>query len=262
MLISRKVYKAVWKCIYCGKNGERSKRKFGKEHIIPYGLGGTAILPRSSCKRCGAITGRVEQHCLRTMFGPVRIRLGLPTRRPEERPDQLPFVHRHKDGSLEETTIRAREFPLAIPGLRLPPPGFLTGAPPHSLSTGEFWMCHDDEARTKIKGEGAGVRLVTFNNYLFSQMIAKIAHSYVAAEKGIDSFVPYLPDLILGKTESAAQWVGGNAIPLRPDTEALHSLRIQTCTLNGVPLITARVRLFSKFGAPEYWVVVGENLGA
>src|SRR5436305_1544116 len=97
------VYKPIWFCIYCsdGTIKEATKRKLQLEHIIPFGLGGNQLLPRSSCKRCGKETGSVEQDCLRMMLGATRIRLNLPTRRPDERPTTLDLQIVHKDGRSE-----------------------------------------------------------------------------------------------------------------------------------------------------------------
>src|SRR3546814_3930149 len=82
-------YPPVGQCIYCGS----TKEPLGKEHIIPYGLGGNLVLPKASCKGCEAITGGFEQVCLRTMFGPARLRLNMPTRRRKERPKKRSEEH-------------------------------------------------------------------------------------------------------------------------------------------------------------------------
>ncbi len=71
----KKVYSAIGRCIYCGAENVT----LTDEHIIPFGLGGNWILPKSSCKACATITGQFEQFCLRSMLGNTRIRLNLPT---------------------------------------------------------------------------------------------------------------------------------------------------------------------------------------
>ena len=51
--------------------------------------GDALILSKASCKTCESITGKFERTLLRTILGPFRIKIGAPTRRPNERPDTL-----------------------------------------------------------------------------------------------------------------------------------------------------------------------------
>ena len=47
-------YAPVGRCIYCGA----FSNALTKEHIIPFGLAGNAlVLPKASCQTCAAITG-------------------------------------------------------------------------------------------------------------------------------------------------------------------------------------------------------------
>jgi hypothetical protein len=254
------VYKAVWACIYCsdGTVKEATKRNLGKEHIIPFGLGGNQILPRSSCKKCGRITGAVEQTCQHMILGPTRIRLDLPTRRPEDRPTELTMVMQHRDGRIEERKVLASEFPLVIPRITLPPPGILTGDKPHNRLVGESWIgTPNDEVRKRVVDGGPGIRVATFNNHVFCQMLAKIAHAYAVAEWGIYSFRPLLLDLILGRTETASHWVGGDMTVKPADPGGLHKMQLKREILLGTEYVIAYITLFCMFGAPEYRVVVG-----
>lgn len=255
------VYAPVWSCIYCsdGIVKEATKRKLGKEHIIPFGLGGTQILPRSSCKNCARVTGKVEETCQHMMLGATRIRLNLPTRNPGERPSELTMVWQTRDGQLEETRVSASEFPLVIPGLKLPPPGILTGTPPHGKIAGEFWAAFpNDEVRKSLKDGGPGLRIATFNNHVFCQMLAKIAHSFAVAEWGQLSFKPLLLDLILGRSQTADYWVGGNMSSTTPDPSGLHRIHATRERIDGIEYVIVYLTLFCMFGAPEYRIVVGE----
>jgi hypothetical protein len=100
------VYRPIWFFIYCsdGRIKETTKGKLGAEHIIPFGLGSVMILPRASCKKCGKITGKIEESCLRMMLGPTRIRMSLPTRNP----DDLPTDAHHSSSRWPD---RAKENP-------------------------------------------------------------------------------------------------------------------------------------------------------
>lgn len=253
-----KVYRPVWSCIYCGGGviKHATKHKLGAEHIIPFGLGGVQILPRSSCKKCESITGAIEQTCQRMMLGPTRIRLGLPTRNPDERPTELPLVL--TDGKKIETRlVSASEFPLIIPGLILPAPGILLGEKPHDRLVGEFWCLRENSSSEKFLTPGNGFKLASFNNHIFMQMLAKIAHSYAVAEWGLHSFRPFLLDLIAGNSQTASFWVGGNGPVKPPDVGGLHRLELKRELLLGTEYVVAYIRLFANFGAPEYRIVVG-----
>jgi hypothetical protein len=61
-------YDSVEQCIYCG-----AKNNLQKEHILPSGLSGTAVLPDSTCSKCVSVMGRQEQIVLRGSMWPVRV---------------------------------------------------------------------------------------------------------------------------------------------------------------------------------------------
>jgi len=258
------IYKPAWFCIYCsdGSIKEATKRKLQQEHIIPFGLGGNQVIPRSSCRLCGRNTGMVERQCQRMMLGPTRIRLNLPTRNPSQKPSMLTLFIAHKDGHSEERTVPASEFPLIIPGLRLPPPGVLVGARPHPDNVGEFFLKYPtEELRRLIANENEAVRLASFNSWLFARMLAKIAHSFAVAEWGYDSFDHFLPDLILGKTQTAFHYVGGDMSITTRDNNGLHRIFARREIIRGCEYVIVYLTLFCNFGMPEYRVVVGRWKG-
>jgi HNH endonuclease len=76
-----RTYRSIELCIYCGSTEELSD-----EHIIPMGLGGRLVLSHASCAICSSKTSKQERTCLRTMYGPLRLLYGLPSRRKRERP--------------------------------------------------------------------------------------------------------------------------------------------------------------------------------
>jgi len=262
MTNNMKIYKPVWCCIYCS-NGvikEAAKRTLGKEHIIPFGLGGNLILPRASCKKCGRITGMVEEKCQHMILGQTRIRLGLPTRHPKERPSELALVFRHADGRIGQKKVRPSNYPLIIPGLKLPPPGILNDEKPHDRKAVEAWVgFQNEEVRKKLSDGGPSLRLVTLDNHIFCRLIAKIAYSYAVAELGFHSFQPVLLDLILGESQTPFYWVGGDMTVSPPEPTVLHKLDHKIETIRGMQYMVAYISLFCFFGAPAYRVVVGFN---
>lgn len=253
-----KVYQPVGHCIYCGtEDGQLTK-----EHILPFGLGGTWILPKSSCRACAKVTGRTEQFCLRPMLGTLRIRLKLPTRNPEQRPTMPPLEFIRPDGSRKRKQVTAQEAPLACIGYRLPAPGLLRGLAPTEVFEGEVVArVLSEEVRKHIPSDRQGVKIGTCNTLEFARMLAKIAHAYAVANLGLNGFRPLLPDLILGKSATAPYFVGGDASAPVPDTEpTLHYVCLQNCLTAGVEYVLAAVRLFAFIGMPRYHIVVGETL--
>jgi hypothetical protein len=258
------VYKPVWFCIYCsdGVVRDATKQKLSAEHVIPFGLGGHQILPRASCKRCARITGMVEETCQHMILGSTRIRLNMPTRSPASRPTHLTKVFQHRDGRLESQVVPSSEFPLVIPGLKLPTPGILTGAAPHNRAVGESWVAYvKEEIEKDIEDGRRGLRLARFNNHVFCQMLAKIAHSFAVAQVGFHSFRPLLLDLILGRSETASYWVGGDMTVSAPDPRGLHKMYCDREIIMGTEYLIAYITLFSYSGTPEYRVVVGKWKG-
>jgi hypothetical protein len=52
-VLNNRKYHPIGHCIYCGGTSGLSR-----EHILPFGLSGTAELPEASCERCRKITGQ------------------------------------------------------------------------------------------------------------------------------------------------------------------------------------------------------------
>jgi hypothetical protein len=74
-LVDRVKYPPVGKCIYC-----ESKSKLTDEHIIPFGLGGNAVLQKASCRSCADITRDFETTVLRGELWAARVLKGIQSR--------------------------------------------------------------------------------------------------------------------------------------------------------------------------------------
>ncbi|HBN47968.1 HNH endonuclease [Thalassospira xiamenensis] len=260
-------YPAVGACIYCGTRAG----KLNDEHIIPFAIGGNAlVLPAASCRKCEIDNNKIEGPMHRRQLQPLRVVLNLPTRRPSSRSGQLPvglskfttFNPGETAVSLGEASILSENFPLLFCGLLLDKPGILLNLP---LGTPLKWdsiirLCYDP-SRSPFVGEANAVRLGEFNPYLSAQYLARIAYAYAVAEKGLTMFQPLVLDLIKGKTKYFRHWVGGDLEIPDAAPDRLHSISHGWEIINGVRYLVVKLRLFSFLATPVYYVVVGQDLG-
>lgn len=256
----RRTFGPVGKCIYC----YRDDITLTSEHIVPQGLGGRLELLESSCGDCAKETGQVEQECLRKIFGPIRYTMGLSTRKKKRNPQDISVTIVNHDDSLETKEVSLEVHPHSFMLFMFDGPESLRGLEPRQefKISESAWAYHpdkDDPAKATKYG-GKGVRIGSFHPMLFSRMLAKIAHSFAVADQGLDSFIPYLPDLILGKYQTPSFLVGGQMIA-PPAINALHRLHLYCAQQQGKQYLIVDIRLFANFGAPLYRVVVGEWKG-
>jgi hypothetical protein len=274
-------YRPIGHCIYCG----RKKGLISDEHIIPFGLqpkGVNWFLPKASCSRCADVTKKIEQFCQKSMFGTLRTRLGLKTRRKKQRSRTIVDAHLvaiegefdpyNVTGRPEAREIPAGQFPAVCLGFRWPPPGLLRNKQPSvGVVEGEVIAHHEEALAELLKSDsvlGKALRMGSFNILLFQRFLAKIAHSYAIAEHGELSFIPALTDLIRGRSEVASHYIGGlteevdmmawSPAPMRSDA-LLHLVNRMDVGHNGVRYLGVVIRLFVPFNMPPYFVIVGQT---
>lgn len=253
----RKVYPAVGRCIYCGC----VDTKLTLEHIIPRGLAGNWELPESSCESCRDKTGGAEQSVLRSSIGLARIALGFRSSKPKDRPTRAAIT---VDG--REIQIPIEDYPAVMTVPLPPPPGILTGRQPTGTWQPKYFVIVENEARERAQekyGQPIGFTSGDQNPLIWARMLAKIAYSWVVAEKGVDSFTSFVTPLICQETESWEYFVGANPPPADyhnhvPGT-LIHHLEQRNVVLDGRILIVVTLRLFARYGGPSFLVVVGET---
>ena len=209
----RTMARHIGRCIYCGSHGGNAK--LTDEHIVAYALGSDVYLKEASCITCADITKRFEQHVARAIFGHHRIHKGTQTRRPSERPSELParvlirgVEHR------KELAIKDHPYFLAIP--IWDQPGLLRGLSPSLDFDGlcaHLYYHIPDNIKGTLRlsdGEIAEIRPDTAGDAAqFGRAIAKIAYCNAIAHFGLDGFEHLeLPDLVLGKFLHVSFMVG------------------------------------------------------
>jgi hypothetical protein len=119
-------------CIYCGalaKNVELTD-----EHIIPFSLGGKAVIREGSCKECARETAKLENEIAHKVLWEFRAHVRSPTRRKKSRPTELPFTYSIAGGERLTKSVPIADHPFFTPMPVWGRPGLLTG----KLPTAEF----------------------------------------------------------------------------------------------------------------------------
>lgn len=250
---AQKQYSAVGSCIYCGSTTELTR-----EHIIPAGLSGTTTLPKSSCKLCAQITGKVEAIVLRGSMWPARVLLKLRSRRPGDAPthESLTIV---RNGAEETVQLALEDYPVLLPMPIFEPASYISGAPARQGINliGADWLRfgpHPNDVAHRL-----GADSITFTQrerpVEFARMIGKIAFAHAVAELGREKIEDLgLIASILGKANEIGRWVGtfkrtDEAIP-----GLLHRLSISIERGN---IIVSQVQLFAHSSGPTYSVIIG-----
>ncbi len=257
------------RCIYCGSGG--GGKGLRDEHIIAFSLGMDAYLPNASCADCEAITSYLDGYAGKHIYGPLRLRMRIQSRRGKVKLRDISVEFNTVNGK-EVRMIPAEEYPtfLALPVLHPPSILFSTAPGPIIPKAGWVWHLTDYEEKMKLlerPGDTGSVFDMKINLYPFGRMLAKVAHTFAAARLGIDSFKPYLPDFILGKNPmKGAQLIGGDGDPtpgqpyIPPGKQIMHhQMQLYMLASHNKPtLLAMSIKLFTFTGAPSYQVIVGE----
>lgn len=254
--IERRRYQPYGKCIYCD-----AVDGLTDEHIVPFGLGGTLILPESSCARCAAETSRIERAILRGELRPVRVFRALQSRRKHKgAPSSYPLIIVR--GGVEETVeLPLEQYPILVPFPDFEPPRLAVGGQLKqgigvaghvtiSFGADPVSVCRDMGA-TSIKP------YVRTQPAQFARMVAKIGYSMAAATGAlslIDGPSP-IREVILGTNPYIGDYVGTLTYPLDAHEGQLHRIVVLPDLKTGQ--LVADVQLFSDSRAPRYGVLLG-----
>jgi len=169
--------------------------------------------------------------------------------------------------------VPIEEFPALLMSLVFPLPGILLNQKPEDRPlTGGVYSAELMEGfgeklngiKAKYKAHSVGIMGIEPNGRGneddFGRMLAKIAHSYTAAELGCGNFRPYLVNVIKGIKPYYLPHFIGSALgkaPLYPD---LHQIEIDKSGLGVGRFVVVKIRLFANRDTPTHYVVVGETL--
>lgn len=222
--------KPVLKCIYCGS----ADVPLSDEHVIPFSLGGTWVLPDASCADCADITSGFERSISRGTYLALRTKAGFPTYHPKKRPKSFEAVLVKVDGNRQKINIPASKYPTIYPVLHLPPPGILSSAelneknPEMRLSLAG----NQDEmnALAAAYPDAAGLEFSSDISWgTLCRALAKIAHSFTVGHFGTKGYTPLLPPLIFGSYPYLSNLVGG-AVDIKMRGNRIFELRVDRST--------------------------------
>jgi hypothetical protein len=269
--IERKEYPSFGECIYCGAKADEVE--LTDEHIVPFSLGGNAVILDGSCKVCAAETTRIENEVGRKVLLDFRTHANVQTRRKKRRPTELPFTYALADNEQRTMTVPIADHPYFTPLPVWGLPGLLQGKPPtaqfeHYKAHVFYWIPPSMQQTLGLKpGEHAQLPFPEFriNHEYFARAIAKIAYCQAVAQFGLHEFRRLvLPNLILGRYPCIPYFVGCKIDDPPPPTErsVMHVIQVGFEQIHRMRLAIATVRLFANSGVedhgpPIYEVVVG-----
>ncbi len=258
-------------CIYCGALAKDVE--LTDEHIIPFSLGGKAVLREGSCKECARETAKLENEIAHKVLWEFRAHVKSPTRRKKSRPTELPFTYSIAGGERLTKSVPIADHPFFTPMPVWGRPGLLTGKQPTTdfehYKAHVFYSVPPNIKQTLALGDGVPAELpfpeFRINHDLYARGIAKIAYCDAVARFGLHKFRRLvLPDLILGRYPCIPYFVGCRLDDPPPPTarEVLHAITLGPQVINGIRLHVSSIRLFANSGVedhgpPVYEVVIG-----
>lgn len=255
--MSAKIYASPGYCIYCG-----ATEGLTDEHIVPLSLNGSEVIDDASCEACRVETCRVEDAVTRLMLAGIRAQRSIKTRRGKARRDLRLRLEVEQDGAVGHVHLAPQDAPLTLVLPQLVAlPAILDGREARSDGQldGKVWVASTIQSWIERSGYQAATMWQPLNTPMFMRMLAKMAHCYVAARMGPDTFEPFLVPFIMGKEADFPDlYIGGNG---EPPTAGRHKgafvLALRHVEREGRVLAVVRIHLFPDLGSPQYLVVVG-----
>jgi hypothetical protein len=259
-------YDPVHRCVYCDASvystvpGDR-QFPFGGEHIVAEGLGGTVELPQASCLECERATGSiVENDVLGRTMKALRVHLKLKKKGSGPHPKTLP-IEATVYGQDKKLELPVEDYPIIFMMMTYGPPNVDgPGGTPGAFRVTVVRIKHDEKELFRKYRIGA-FATPYWDNHMLCRMLAKIGHSFAAAELTLKNFSPLLTDLIRKGDMPSMRFIGCDAErPIRPSPDALHVLELGYQRFSNKTYVVARIRLFANYDSPTYLVIVGESL--
>lgn len=260
-------YDAANECIYCFDTNQTEplEYKLTEEHIIPASLGAPLVLPNASCPVHQKVTSAIETAVVHRIFDPTRKHFEIRNRNGRVLRKGNFWCSSVGDGKQVKVRLPIANHPTVLVLLQLMPPGILTARPKSIHGIGGVWAANlnaesGDLGARKLDEFVAG----EIDTLRFTQMLAKIAHSFAMAKVSAEDFDPLLPDFIFSADENDSRQydlIGGEESVV-PPLPYLHELGLGIVhAADDRDYLVARIRLFAFLGSPVYYAVVGPVRG-
>jgi hypothetical protein len=230
---------------------------------MPDGLAGAHIIDDASCERCQLIINEFEQYCMRTLFGNVRTRLSMFSRKRRPRREASALVSNASDGTSRRVYLPIGKIPHNLMLPTFSTPYILQGIkPPKEFPIG-IWASRSPDISAFLSDTGARymvTEVVVVDK--FARLLAKIAHAYVSANLDPAIIKPLLRPAILQEESEWIEFIGtldGNNSPSR-ETHFIKMNRFRRPS-DGRWFVAVFIRLFGSIGAPTYIAVAAELVG-
>jgi len=216
-------------------------------------------LPNASCKKCAAITSRIERSILRGFMYEARVIGNFPSRRKKDRPNTVCTKLISHEGNVVKHALPVGEAPAFLILPMFARATILNNQPPaRGINIIGLEALHfgEDSEEVVRRHDAKGIEFSTqIQATEFAQLLAKIAYGYLVATMGIfpREETPLLR-LIRGKVDDAGSWVGSHEYKLEVEAKnPQHALGLVACNnAENVQGFIVRVKLFAKSGATGY----------
>lgn len=248
-------FQPVGCCIYCMATRYSSQKKMlGKEHIVPFGIGGYLVLPEASCQKCERIICRAETLVLLHNLSGIRHILGVKSRKKKKKHLRL---YDNSSDPPRTVMIDPADYPVFAGWHFFEDARILTGLPLSEMaSMMEYHLYQIDEQKLIRKYGLSSLGFPEIHTRPMQTMLAKIAHASAIAVLGLGQFTPMLTDVILNESVDATMFVGG--IPFAvPPSEGGSEVRLEHIEARNTTYLIAQIRFLGFLGTPVYRVVVG-----
>lgn len=218
------------------------------------------ILPAASCEKCAAITSRFEMQVARDVLGAYRVRTGAPTRRPKERPSNLPLELIDHDGSRGTIDVEPSAHPGTLLLPDLPEPSVLVPTLEGERKNFRMFFALPDHDALSIASEhgAAAMHLGSFEIGCFYKLLAKIAHAGAFLDpQWTKIWQPLLPDLILERANNFDTLIGGTDVSEFDDDDGGFPAFYRSVDVKEKRYLVAYFKLFGPNRTPTYQVVTG-----
>ena len=243
-------------CMYCGET-----ENLTKEHIIPLGMGGDLVFPKSSCKKCARITSLDERKVLRGFMYEGRLAGNLPSRRKGKQPKTFKRILVREDGVefTKELLVNSGISVIHLPIFN--EPGILGGEFPISgINIRELGTIHLNIESMHELNSNEGVTSCKFQTEVdvssFCKVLSKIAYGYHVYTEGVfpREESPALA-IILNSEPQYGKWIGSKNVVF-PESKALHLVNLHKLpNEDGTMAYVVALNLFFGWGMNSTYLV-------